>query len=222
MMGIYMVLNEHNGNCYVGQSIDIKQRWYQHKSDSRNKNSYSHKYPLYRAIRKYGLDWLSFHILEEVKEKNNVTSREEFWYNLIKPEYCILKPQEHPGGREKQAVYKIQPETLNVLEELESMAEAGRVTGVHRFNIQKACIGKYSTAGGFHWCKVKDWEKAWRPKPDNNKVAIICMNKNTGEEIKRFTSVVEAGEWLGKPAHNISSVLSGKLKTAYGYKWRKD
>ena len=65
MIGIYKIENLVNGKCYIGQSKYIEKRWTDHKSNAFNsiqKDQY--KYPLYRAIRKYGLENFSFEVIE--------------------------------------------------------------------------------------------------------------------------------------------------------------
>ena len=61
MVGIYKITNNINGQCYIGQSVDIKRRWQRHKNYP-NTNS---NYPLYLAFKKYGLENFTFETLEE-------------------------------------------------------------------------------------------------------------------------------------------------------------
>lgn len=63
--GIYKITNTVNGKVYIGQSIDIEQRWKNHKKEARNPNSKYGHYPLYRAMRKYGIDNFKFDIIEK-------------------------------------------------------------------------------------------------------------------------------------------------------------
>ena len=51
MIGIYKITNNINGKCYIGQSINIKQRWKGHKKDAFRIVWPYYNYPLYRAIR---------------------------------------------------------------------------------------------------------------------------------------------------------------------------
>ena len=60
MIGIYKITNLTNGKAYIGQSTNIPKRWIWHKSPSH----WDGKYPIYRAILKYGIDNFSFEILE--------------------------------------------------------------------------------------------------------------------------------------------------------------
>lgn len=65
MIGIYKITNKVNRKCYIGQSINIKQRWKNHKKDAFWKGGPDYEYPLYRAIRKHGIESFSFEIIEE-------------------------------------------------------------------------------------------------------------------------------------------------------------
>ena len=78
MIGIYKIENLINGKVYIGQSTNIKRRWDSHKSTAFNPSSEDYEYPLYRAIRKYGLDNFSFEVLEECK-KENLNEKEKFY-----------------------------------------------------------------------------------------------------------------------------------------------
>ena len=43
MIGIYKYQNKINGKCYIGQSINLEQRKYAHKSSAFNKNAKERK-----------------------------------------------------------------------------------------------------------------------------------------------------------------------------------
>ena len=60
----------------------------------------------------------------------------------------------------------------------------------------------------------------------NNQITRAKLSKsinqidiNTGEIIKTFSSMNEAGKSLGKNYRSISACCTGRTKTAYGYKW---
>lgn len=81
MIGIYLITNQVNKKVYIGQSQNIELRWKAHRNRPFNPNSIDYEKPLYRAIRKYGLDNFTFQILEEceIKELNN---REMYWIEI--------------------------------------------------------------------------------------------------------------------------------------------
>lgn len=78
MIGIYKIENIINHKKYIGQSIDIYKRWERHKHIFNNKNSHSYEYPLYKDIRKYGLENFDFKIIEEC-DKDLLDEREKYW-----------------------------------------------------------------------------------------------------------------------------------------------
>ena len=89
MVGIYKIENLLNHHCYIGQSRNIEKRWEAHKIAAFNSNQSSYDYPLYKAIRKYGLENFSFEVVEtcSVEELNY---KEIYWigfYNSFEEGY---------------------------------------------------------------------------------------------------------------------------------------
>lgn len=70
--GIYKITNIINFKPYVGQSVDIQDRWHQHKYNN-TKDSAIHK-----AIKKYGIKNFIFEILEECP-REQLNEREKYW-----------------------------------------------------------------------------------------------------------------------------------------------
>ena len=66
MIGIYKYTNQINGKVYIGQSIDIRQRQYAHKSSAYNEKANDFNAQFHQAIRKYGIENFDFEILEEI------------------------------------------------------------------------------------------------------------------------------------------------------------
>lgn len=63
--GIYKITNKVNGKIYIGQSVNILDRWNHHKSCCNNEKCHEYNSPFYRALRKYGVDNFNFDIIEE-------------------------------------------------------------------------------------------------------------------------------------------------------------
>jgi len=74
LIGIYKYTNQINGKVYIGQSIDIRQRQYTHKSSAYNEKAKDFNSQFHQAIRKYGIENFDFEILEEIapEEYNKV------------------------------------------------------------------------------------------------------------------------------------------------------
>ena len=80
MIGIYMIKNKVNNKCYIGQSINIINRWYGHKNSLRH-NTHGNKH-LQNAWNKYGEDNFEFIVLEECKE-DELNDKEIYWISKL-------------------------------------------------------------------------------------------------------------------------------------------
>lgn len=76
--GIYKITNLVNGNSYIGQSVNIRVRWQAHIATANDKSRGTYYYPLYCAIRKYGIENFDFEVLEKVSP-NNLNEREIYY-----------------------------------------------------------------------------------------------------------------------------------------------
>ena len=87
---IYKIVNKVNNKCYIGQTIrHYGQRWRNHRSEAFNVNSAKYDYPLYRAIRKYGLENFDFIIIEECN--NKILTEREIIMDIINNMVLFLK-----------------------------------------------------------------------------------------------------------------------------------
>lgn len=97
MKGIYKITNNITGNFYIGSSNNIFRRFREHKNVAFNIKSKNYKYPIYRAIRKYGIDNFKFEVLEKLNEETDLINREKYWFNKLKPYYNQIEPVKTPG-----------------------------------------------------------------------------------------------------------------------------
>ena len=207
MAYIYQITNDINGKIYIGKTErTIEERFQEHCRDYLRRDF--EKRPLYRAMKKYGIE--HFHI-ELLEETDFPEEREVFWieqkrsykegynatfggdgkhyvdYDLVIAMYLELQNQNEVARR-----MGISPDTVGVVlknnnvERLTSSESAARATG--------KVINQYSL---------------------NN------------EYIQSFPSAKAAAESLGKisstsngASSHISDVCRGKRKTAYGYRWK--
>lgn len=80
--GVYKITNVETNEFYIGSSVDIKNRWSNHKCPSRWKQYPNNK--LYIDFQQYGLDKFKFEIVEETE---NLKEREQYYIDLLKPSY---------------------------------------------------------------------------------------------------------------------------------------
>ena len=81
-IGIYKITNKINGKCYIGQSVNITERWKAHRTRSMNNFPSNKDYDshFYRSIRKYGLENFDFEIIEECSI-DELDEKEQFYIN---------------------------------------------------------------------------------------------------------------------------------------------
>lgn len=101
-VGVYRWINKISGNTYVGSSINISVRMYTYFSLRSLAKS---NRPIDRALLKHGFSNFSLEILEYCNE-DNVLKREQYFIDLLKPEYNIVQTAGSTLG------YKHTPESL--------------------------------------------------------------------------------------------------------------
>jgi hypothetical protein len=109
----------------------------------------------------------------------------------------------------------------NFIKEWDSAVDAGKELNICISNINKCCKKNRLKAGGFQW-RYKDGEikigKYVKRESINNK-AIIQMTKES-EAIKEYKSIMDASTQTGILNTSIKNCLSGRTKSAGGYKWK--
>lgn len=84
---IYAIVNVINDKQYVGQTFNKLKRFGEHKKTLR---AHTHcNRLLQRAFNKYGEEAFIFVMLEEVKDLEKLTEKEQCWIDTLKPEYNL-------------------------------------------------------------------------------------------------------------------------------------
>lgn len=79
--GIYQITDLTTGQAYIGQSVDIKERFRQHIKSALTYGKTTNK--LYQTMQKSGVYNFTFEVLEEVA-RDNLNEREAYWINFYK------------------------------------------------------------------------------------------------------------------------------------------
>ena len=154
MSGIYLITCLINGKKYVGQSIDIKRRFNQHRRKEHNSK-------LKTEFEKFGIDAFEFKVLEEC-EASELAEREDYYLKTFKPEYNIRKEgqfisEEARKRMSNSRLGKKRPEISKEVKCVEtgeifpSVRAAAKFAGVASANMSMLLAGKGRTLGGFHW-----------------------------------------------------------------------
>jgi len=126
--GIYRWTNIINYKSYIGSANDLRTRFWIYFSNNRLINS---KMPIYKAILKHGYDNFKLEILEYC-DPNIVLAREQYFIDLLKPEYNVLNVAGSTLG------YKHTAETLTKF-------KTRQVSNKTRTNLAKAAKGRILT-----------------------------------------------------------------------------
>ena len=107
------------------------------------------------------------------------------------------------------------------ISEFKSVQEASMKTGANRTTISGVLTHNYKTANGFIFVykdefPIKDIN-LYRKKEKGRKIAQIDIN--TGETIRIYDKIKEAGTALGVNYKSIHKVIDKPNRTAYGFKW---
>ena len=122
---IYCIENIVNNHCYIGQTVDFKDRKSKHFSEL--KRGIHCNIPLQRAYNKYGKDSFKMYIIEEVEDYSTIGDRERYWiekkgyYNIDKgragftPKALRNMSESHIGKTNGHRKIKDDEEVLEIL-----------------------------------------------------------------------------------------------------------
>lgn len=195
MTGIYKITNLINNRIYIGQSTNIQSRWEEHKFYSSNEHT-----ALQAAFKKYGVSNFSFEVIEECS-KEQLDEREIYWikfYDSYNNGYNLTK-----GGMSK---IKLDYELIvKTYQKLGSIHATHKELGINRNSVRRA---------------LKYFDIPY-DKNTSVPVAVVMIDKQTGEELKTFASIKDAAAYVGISDSTIRRYFSGQLKSAGGYLWKR-
>ena len=194
--GIYMWTNVENGKRYIGQSIDIKDRYYQHLYHSGNDELHSD----IRAGKPF-----IFSIIE-LCDKNELNIAEGYWidyYDSVNTGYNKALS----GG---VGQYDLEG---NLIAVYNSRADAKKGTNIK--HIGEAIAGQCLSAGGYKWKRyVGERRKRERRR-------IYQYDINTEECLRYYTDIHLALKDVEGDNELLLLLAADSIagKTAYGFKW---
>ena len=243
---IYRIINLINGKQYIGQTANkySSKRWDAHKFDARK----GCERPLYRAMRKYGIDNFEFKVMLINIPKEKLDFYEILWikklntsipngYNLSKGGQVFdYKGEDHPASkripwnkripRSEECKNKIKASWTESRKQLYSKKFSGKNNPQYRKHPKG--ISRYGEENPFfrkHHSNIT--KEKLRETSGRYRKEIIRCDLNTDEELQIYPSTHEAARWIkentsfSNPDHScLSKCAKGKQKYAYGYKWK--
>lgn len=86
---IYCIRNTANEKRYIGSAKDFSRRKYEHLKQLKN-GTHGNRH-LLRAWRTYGSGQFQFYVVEYVNDVTKLIPREQYWIDVMQPEYNICK-----------------------------------------------------------------------------------------------------------------------------------
>lgn len=215
MIGIYKITNKINGNFYIGQSVDIKRRFMEHRTPNGTMT------PIKLAIKKYGLENFAFEVLEECS-KDKLNEREIYWISTLRPQYnkCAGGPgarNHHVSDEVKAILSKKAKEQWAAMSDEEKKQSISRLHNARpktriismeqRQKLRKANLGKKQSAETIEKRKQTIIEKKKNGFVQTNqghRKKVTCLETN-----QIFESVKDAAEFAGVTPSNMTRHLKG-------------
>lgn len=221
--GIYCIENMITNKKYIGQSVNIEDRWRRHKGELNN-DSHCNDY-LQKAWNKYGENNFNFYTLEHCSI-DQLDEREIYYinyYNTIDRDYgynlksggqsCPVYSDEiRKKMSESTKKTYLNPErrkiqSINALKQWSNPEIKNKISGSNN-----GMYGRHHTDETKQ--KISECNKgklSWR----RNTTPVFCDELN-----KEFKDATEAGKELSIDSSAILKVCQGKRKTCGGYHWK--
>ena len=246
MIGVYRIINP-KGKIYIGQSINIEQRWMTYKG------LHCIKQPkLYNSLKKHGPENHKFEVIEECSieqlnereiywKKHYIDSINQKWSEVL---FCNIydsgggplsddtkkkmsmsalgKPKNHGDKIRIARMKKVHQYDLNFafVNKFDSVKEAANSLGAKHGTIISNCCNKVKdnkTAYGYIWKWEDDETDFTWNKERSSKRITVFQYDLLGNFIKQYNSINEASSYLNLDEGSISLCIKGKQKTCGGY-----
>lgn len=219
--GIYMIQNKVNNKIYIGQAVDIEDRWGEHRRGLRG--GYHHNKHLQNSWKRDGEENFEFTVLLECEESNLNMYEEYYIFDLMTfdPRVGYNKDYGGKSGRpteetkrklsearkgEKHHMYgkQLSEEAKRKMSESHKGRQFSEET---RRKLSEAKKGKHRS------------EETKRKISENRSKPVVQIDPTTNKIVKVWESSTEAVRQGGFTHGSISRCCNGKLKTHKGYKW---
>lgn len=202
----------------MGSALDLSKRLnrYYLKSELTKKNAR----PINQALSKYGHENFTLETLEYCL-KDELLIRENYYFDLLKPEYnilkhayCLLGYKHTAKSIDKMKLKKVSPENKLLL----SLIHKNKIVSAETRAKLSAAISD------FRKINPLSEERLAKLKTDSIKrvgVAVTVTNTQTNE-IKKFNNQTEAGQFIGVTRQAITKSIQRNTPIKNIFKIKKD
>ena len=220
--GIYCIENLSNSKKYIGQSVNISDRWKKHISEL-NKGSHHNDY-LQKAWNKYGKNEFKFYVLEYCP--TDKLDEKEIYYIDYYDTLDRDKGYNLKSGGQDHNTYSAESkhrmsESLKKSYLNSNLKEIRRSDAINQWKdpkIKEKITGKNNGMYGKHHTEeAKEKIRKARtgvPSSRRNTTPVFCVELN-----REFKDATEAAKELSLDSSGILKVCRRERKTCGGYKW---
>ena len=192
MFCVYMIINEINGNIYIGKTKNFTKRWADHKADSVRGT----KYRIYNSMRYYGLENFSIHKIEEFEFEKECLEAEVSLIEYYKSIGAILLNM--TNGGDGMSGMKFTKET-KVKMSLAKLGKTTKLKGIPRNDETKKKIS-LALIGRLNNDNIKKMKPVIITTP-NNEIIECC-------------SIASAAKKLNVSEACIKKIIFNKIKNS--------
>ena len=225
-MVIYKATNKINGKLYIGKTeVGLGLRMLKHRSNSKKPKTYFE-----RALAKYGWDNFIFETIDFAQSAKELSEKEKYWIKYLNSTNKEIGYNCSPGGDGFQSEW-FTPDIRKKMSERSSGEKNHYYGKKHSEEVRKRISehhkeyykdpAKRNRLGAK--CTEEQVLRNKLSHLDKNGKKIRQIDIQTGETVKIWDCVATACRAISGrndiQSRLISSVITGKKKTAYGYKW---
>ena len=211
---IYKATNKINGKSYIGQTINYKNRLWQHRRCYEKEDCKFHD-----AIKEFGFDNFEWEVIETCERKEEADNLERKYIELFDSyRNGYNENKGSVGGHNAKSIVCL---NLNgdFIKMYDSAADAEK-DGFNNVNVLLCCKNKLKTCKNHLFMFEEDYDangarEYIKPASTSRKKVVQCDLE--GNLIARYDSVQEASEKSGANRTTISGVLSKTYKSANGF-----
>lgn len=200
--GIYRWINKLNNNTYVGSGINLSKRLSEYYNQSELKRNFR---PIHAALLKYGYENFRLEILEYCRA-DELIKREQYYLDLLNPEYNILKYaysllgyKHTPENIAKFKLKKVSQELKDIL----SSVHLGKEVSQETRDKLSLAISNYKKNNPL---SPEALANITAKTTEREGVAVTLLNTQTNEELE-FPTLTKAGEYLGIKRQAIRNAI---------------
>jgi len=217
--GVYLIVNNVNSNFYVGSAITnrINNRFRNHCVNLKSSNK-----PLLRAIRKYGIQNFSFHIVEYFKgfvHKENLKLNhlkllelETYYISSLKPIYNILTIAGSSFGYKQKSINKMKSNYSQERKDTIGNLNKGKpLSNDTKNKLQLIGLNRFADKAFKDEFLLKNKDNLFKGKN-----LILC--NMAGDTLSEYSSIQQVSQVFSCDRKTVRKYLnSGKLFKKLGY-----